>query len=796
MNARPTWRFRQFIRGDRWLYYAMVAIALPVMLVAYDAQMARPVLGEDFEPTPERPVTVRSGDVEWTATTGRGLELQVERLEIGQIVAVEQSEYEYTVGIVAAHSAWFGTTCLIGGLLFWVVAAFFFAGLSRDRVVRDFFWLTLLYGLAVMIGGVFRPREGHPEEYAFGLLQLVCLIALPLIFLHLSLVFPRRNPALDRLRFLFPALTLAAAVLVVLQSLAYLRFFREQGEVAELERAILDANLIADLLMMLTTAPAFVLLVASARRLRSAGERRLALLLIVGILAGVIPYIFLRTPFEIMGVDFPFDAAWDRLAEMVVPLFFVLVVAKYQFLDVDVLIRRPLISGLLAAAAVGVPTAILLMSPGVEPVVMVPVGIAAGVCFLPLKRAIGTWMDRTFFRIPHGYDRVLARWKESLAGMADLPELVRSLDALLVEALSAEPHAVAIREDGWRITCGEKADERIAPALEALGDRLGRLLAPGASSLPHLETAAFPPDLLAAGVGLAQPIRAGGGTTGYILLGRIGGGRSLIGLDLEFVAQVAAEAGAGIERIRLVQQAAEKESAHRRLSELNRLKNDFLSRVAHDLRTPLTSIGWSAANLIDGVAGEITEPQRDYLDSVVASSRHLDRLVEDLLEVSRMDQGRVKLVLESVDLEEVLADAVSTLRPIAAEKDVEPVLLLDDGTFRVRGDRSKIHEIAVNLLDNAVKYAPPGTRVEITAAGEEGRTGFHVRDHGPGFDTEDTESLFEQFRQGEDSPHSPRHGFGLGLYIVRSFVEMQEGRVSAANHEEGGAVVTCLFPKE
>jgi signal transduction histidine kinase len=280
-----------------------------------------------------------------------------------------------------------------------------------------------------------------------------------------------------------------------------------------------------------------------------------------------------------------------------------------------------------------------------------------------------------------------------------------------------------------------------------------------------------------------------------ILLSRKQTDRRYIEDDIALIQAAARRAGAVLERMRLVQSVAEEAMARRRLAELNRLKNDFLSRMAHDLRTPLASIGWSTENLLDGIAGSVTASQTEYLQSIKTATGHLNRLVGNLLDISRMERGTLTLEFERVALPEVLQQVIDTLKPLAAERGVQLDLRVADGSVAVRGNNDKLFEVAMNLIDNAIKYAPDQTVVEVTVASAAGgRQAFAVRDHGQGLGDVDVARLYEQFSQGTPSPHSHKHGFGLGLYIVKTYMDLMAGDVSARNHPGGGANFTCTLP--
>jgi signal transduction histidine kinase len=224
------------------------------------------------------------------------------------------------------------------------------------------------------------------------------------------------------------------------------------------------------------------------------------------------------------------------------------------------------------------------------------------------------------------------------------------------------------------------------------------------------------------------------------------------------------------------------------------MKSEFLFRVAHDLRTPIASIAWSNQNLLDGVVGALEPRQREYLEGMDAAARQLGRLVDNLLEIGRLEVSTERLDPEPVDLASAAREAAAVLAPLAGSHKVriEPRVAAD--LPRARGHRGKVLQILMNVMENAVKYSPPGTAIEVTAEADgSGSQRISVRDRGPGFRAEDRDRIFELHQQGAPSPYSSHRGFGLGLYVVRSYVHLMGGSVTAENHPEGGAVVSCVF---
>lgn len=219
------------------------------------------------------------------------------------------------------------------------------------------------------------------------------------------------------------------------------------------------------------------------------------------------------------------------------------------------------------------------------------------------------------------------------------------------------------------------------------------------------------------------------------------------------------------------------------LEQLSRLKDEFLATMSHELRTPLNAIfGW--VTLLR--TRRLDEPtQERALETIERNARAQKRLIEDLLDVSRIVTGKVALEILPVNPQRVVEAALETMQPAAQTKGITLVPLLDTGTATVRGDFARLQQIVCNLLSNAIKFTPSGGRVEVTLAHRNGEAEISVSDSGQGIKPEFLPLVFDRFRQ-EDGSISRRHGgLGLGLAIVRHLVELHAGSVEAFSEGEG-----------
>jgi CheY-like chemotaxis protein/two-component sensor histidine kinase len=228
-------------------------------------------------------------------------------------------------------------------------------------------------------------------------------------------------------------------------------------------------------------------------------------------------------------------------------------------------------------------------------------------------------------------------------------------------------------------------------------------------------------------------------------------------------------------------------------AEAGRIKDEFLANVSHELRGPLSSIGTWAHVLSSPQTDPAT--QRQAIAAIERSVKAGARLIDDLLDLSRVLAGKLNLSLRLVDLAPIVEAAVETAHPAAAAKEIDLQVARDPGPFFVLGDADRLQQIAWNLLSNAVKFTPRRGQVRVAIARDGSLWKLQVSDTGQGLDPEFVPHVFERFRQAENSPSRRHSGLGLGLAIVRQLAELHGGQVAAASEGLGkGAVFTVHLP--
>ena len=232
--------------------------------------------------------------------------------------------------------------------------------------------------------------------------------------------------------------------------------------------------------------------------------------------------------------------------------------------------------------------------------------------------------------------------------------------------------------------------------------------------------------------------------------------------------------------------------ANDRLQEADRLKSDFVSNVSHELRTPLTVIRGSVDNMLDGIVGIFDERQGHYVSRLKVHADRLALLIDDLLDLSRIEAGHLQIEKVKASVAGIAGDVVEHLQPLAAEERIE-LTYRAEGEGEALVDPNRVYQVLLNLVNNAIKFTPPGGEVVVEAETRNGEVSVAVADTGPGIPAGELEQIFEKFHQVGEATESYR-GAGIGLSIARRLVEMHGGAIRVASEEGRGSRFTLVLP--
>ena len=223
-------------------------------------------------------------------------------------------------------------------------------------------------------------------------------------------------------------------------------------------------------------------------------------------------------------------------------------------------------------------------------------------------------------------------------------------------------------------------------------------------------------------------------------------------------------------------------------------KSEFLANMSHELRTPLNAVIGFSEVLLERMFGDLNPKQDEYLQDILSSGRHLLSLINDILDLSKIEAGRMELELTTFDLPVALDNALTLVRERATRHGIRLDLAVDDRVGAVVGDERKIKQVILNLLSNAVKFTPEGGRVTVRALPAGDAVEVAVSDTGIGIAPEDREAIFEEFRQVGSDYARKREGTGLGLTLARKFVELHGGTIRVESEVGRGSTFTVALP--
>jgi signal transduction histidine kinase len=414
-----------------------------------------------------------------------------------------------------------------------------------------------------------------------------------------------------------------------------------------------------------------------------------------------------------------------------------------------------------------------------------------------------------------------------LAG-TDTPRLIQEVATAAADLLEAESGGVTLMVEEGRFL-------RVAAATGPLLDAVGALIPVDHSILGWVVTHDTPliSDDFAADArsyrvpevpvelrtAATVPLRSAGVVIGTVSVYNRRDGRRFSDHDLQLLQILGDQVVVGLDRAAVLEQSRRNERAlaakNVELTRATRLKSEFLANMSHELRTPLNAIIGFSDLILEGGAGEVSAQQRDFLESVLRNGRHLLALINSVLDLSKIEAGRMSLTLARTDLRDAITGAVSDTASLRGAKRQECTLKLDDGPLVVLADSVRVRQVLFNLLSNASKFTPEGGLIELTAvatraplplpadrAGDERRSvtqdviWIAVADSGTGIAPEDMAKLFQEFSQVESSASRQAQGTGLGLALSKKFVELHGGRIGAESIPAKGSTFWFILPTE
>jgi len=290
---------------------------------------------------------------------------------------------------------------------------------------------------------------------------------------------------------------------------------------------------------------------------------------------------------------------------------------------------------------------------------------------------------------------------------------------------------------------------------------------------------------------LIVPLKRHGKIIGVLSLHSKTDGTEFNQKDENLVCKIAEQAAIALENAKLYQELRHK---NQELQQIDQIKSNFLSTVSHELRTPLTSIIGYSKLLYQNDLGELNEFQREGVQEILRSGEHLLNLINSILDFQKLQSGAVETKIKRVNLEDLIHQVVRNQKPLANEKNHKIEIQIDPTASKITTDPDKLERILLNILNNAIKFTPPGGRIRIQTKKYPQEVRISITDNGIGIEEKDREKLFKPFQQLDQGLNRRHEGTGLGLAIVKEYIQRLGGEITLESQPGKGSTFTLKIP--
>jgi signal transduction histidine kinase len=686
--------------------------------------------------------------------------------------------------------------------------------LARNRASRlNRVFAYFLAGLALWNFGVFMLRQAPDPASAFRweIIIHVGLIAVPAFYYHFVLIFLESTTQHRRSLSLAYALALLFSILNVSGSSLFMKgvtwtywgWAPATGALYTLFFLYLNAFFIWGL----------VHLSQATKAIDSSFRRNRARLIQIGtavtLAGGFIDFVrFILARFvPVLDRAYPVGIP----ANMIFALMLGISIVRYRLFDVNVAVKK---TAIYAVLGIAITTFLTVATRLVEEYfdlgeigalwVVVPLGFVVTLLLSPLGQPLEDHIERLIFSKRRGCYETLLALSKQMSGILKFSKLVDTLVQGLVRGIPLTDCVLLIydRETNAYVTYRQqsatesdsaatsiRADSPVVQWLKQQGEVLVKeevKLNPRIAA--YFEAAEAELDEVQAS--LIVPLKIENNLVGILLLGEKLSGEIFDSQELEVLSVLANQAAISLGNASLYEELG---STNARLLEANQLKSQFLASMSHELRTPLNSIIGFSKVLLNRLDGDLTERQEAYIRSVHSSGTHLLRLINGILDFSRIEAGKIDVHPEDLDLQDLVGECIDTSVPLLRGKPlkIEKDIPLD--LPKIRADRTKVKQVLLNLLSNAVKFTATG-RVLVRVQPEADAVHVSVADTGIGIREHELPRLFEPFHRLNNPLSREAGGTGLGLAISKKFVEMHGGRIWAESRENQGSTFHFTLP--
>lgn len=774
------------------------------------------VIVKEVRPGPKE-ITLQAGDVIKklngnSISSPNDIEFITNGLEIGKTTSFEIERNALIRSVPATLVSYYGTAYILIQLI--VGSLFFFVGLlilikrPREKVAIVFHTAAVLVALLVMTTPGRYSTEVFDHVSILYILYSIASAFVPALFVHFTFLFPR--PKSSKASNIVCPIYILAGLFSLWLSVTYLfatlnvslNWFHHFGKAYDFSRWFFSLSIVF----------AVGNIVHSYRTAVEESERRKLRWVLLGLVIGP-PTVILLWQIPILINSRPIVSEEFTMSVLsVVPITFAISIIRYRLMDIDLIFNRSsvylmVLIALLAvyAAVVGGAAAIIeKFTIASSLVTSAGAAIVVALLFQPIRRMIQHFVDKTFFRVRYNFREAQGKFIDESKHCFNVQQLANLVVGQTDELFMPERIGFfTFRQPGFgvRLLAHTNFDlletytlpfeiEKLKPDTN-LPVALEEKVEPGAVFEPT-DREVF----RRWGIALSFPMVSETSVIfGFLSLGQKKSGTRYSLEDFDLLNTLSSQAAMTLERINLQQRLLLEQAEAQRLQELSRLKSHFVSSVSHDLKTPLTSIKMFA-EILSSKKNIPKGQAQEYLDIIQGESDRLARLINNVLDFAKIEQGVKEYHFKGLNLNDLVNNVLRLLRYQLKMEGFTVIAKLSSEKHVINADADAITEALINIFSNAMKFSLKNKHIEVSTFMMNGFVGIRVEDNGMGISEEDLKDIFEPFYRTKDAQAQQVGGAGLGLALVKHVMDAHRGKIEVQSTRGKGSSFTLLFPRQ
>ena len=683
-----------------------------------------------------------------------------------------------------------GLFCILTGFLVFFLRA-------EDIRARIYYWACLAFSSAIIISGGFYCLRKSWLSYLPAVLYYVFYPLAPALLLHFTLFFTKSQKKISRVIIYIPALILILA----LEGLFLFASLNSSIEAHRVYQSVLYGHRFYILAFVLIS---FFSLIVGYKKAMLEEERAQIKWIFYGLFVGLGPFILLYQLPQLFNINLPTEEI-TNIFFIFIPLAFAFSIVKFKLMDIELVINRSLVYFILTIFTVSI---YLLSVNFIQSIssrfftahtttVSVFAALAAAVAFHPARKRIQDFVDRAFFRMSYDYRKAILSFNEKAYKMVNRGQLLdfflqKTKGTLALESIGI---SIYVHDAGKLKLLIARNGEKDLDSLAALSLEMDKVFAKR-DAVRMEENLDFSHEgrLRERNIEIIIPLSLkSSDITGLLALGKKKSGERFTRDDLELLLAMVRDLALNLERIRLLEEVIYERVEKEKLSELVRLKTEFISTVSHELRTPMSSIRGLAEIL---QAGKIKDKakQGELISLVASESSRLSRFLHNILDFGKIEQNAKSYKFQKVAAQPLIQETVKLFQH---RLDSEGFLLetrLPEKPVSLEADPDALRQALTNLIDNAIKYSSDEKVIAVELTQEGKQVEIRVRDKGIGIPKKEQGRIFEGFyRHDEAIRHSPK-GVGLGLKIIKHIMDAHRGEIRVESQPGEWSTFSLIFP--